>query len=73
MASLSFVDIVVLFNEDTPYNLIKYIKPNILTKGGDYEIKQIVGYDIVTQIGGRVITIDFVKGQSSTKLINKMS
>jgi rfaE bifunctional protein nucleotidyltransferase chain/domain len=50
LASLQFVDSIVFFKEDTPYNLIKAINPDILIKGGDYEIKDIVGYDIVQKM-----------------------
>lgn len=71
MASFSFIDAVVLFSEDTPYNLISQVKPNLLVKGGDYKIEDIVGYDIVTQNGGEVVTIEFVDGYSSTSIIKK--
>ncbi len=72
LASLSCVDAVVLFNEDTPYNLIKLVKPDVLVKGNDYKAEDIVGYDIVTEAGGKVITIQLVDGFSTTKLIEKM-
>lgn len=71
LASLSFIDAIVYFEEDTPFNLIKSIQPDVLVKGGDYEIKDIVGYDIVTNKGGDVVTIDFVNGFSSTSIIKK--
>lgn len=71
LAGFSFVAAVIFFNEDTPYNLIKQVKPNILVKGGDYKIEDIVGYDIVTQNGGEVTTISFVDGFSSTSIIKK--
>jgi len=72
LAAFSFVAKVVLFDEDTPYELIKLVKPNILVKGGDYKPEDIVGYDIVTSNGGAVITIDLVEGHSTTSIINKM-
>jgi len=72
LASLRFVERVVLFTEDTPYELIRYIKPQVLVKGGDYQPQQIVGYDIVKHNGGKVITIDFVEGFSTTALIEKL-
>lgn len=71
MASFSFIDAVVIFNEDTPIDLISKVIPNILAKGGDYETEDIVGYDIVTQHGGEVMTIDFVDGFSSSSIIKK--
>ena len=71
MASLHFVDYVVLFDEDTPYELIKLIKPNILVKGSDYKEDEIVGADIVKQNGGKVTTIDLVDGYSTTAIIEK--
>ena len=54
LASLSFVDAVVLFDEDTPYELIKALRPDVLVKGADYKPEEIVGYDIVTSYGGSV-------------------
>jgi len=73
LAGFSFVAKVVLFDEDTPYELIKLIKPQILVKGGDYKAEDIVGYDVVTSCGGTVETIDLVEGHSTTNIINKMS
>ncbi|MCH4895318.1 D-glycero-beta-D-manno-heptose 1-phosphate adenylyltransferase [Marinilabiliaceae bacterium JC040] len=72
LASFSFVDAVILFNEDTPYELINFLKPNILVKGSDYDVKDIVGSDIVINNGGRVETLDFIEGFSSTSIINKI-
>lgn len=71
LAGFSFVDALVFFDDDTPYSLIKKIVPNILVKGGDYKIENIVGYDIVTKNGGEVTTINFVDGFSSTSIIKK--
>lgn len=72
LASLSFVTAVILFDDDTPYNLIKKVQPDVLIKGSDYNIKDIVGYDIVTAKGGEVVTIDFIDGYSTTSIINKL-
>lgn len=72
MASLLFVDIVVLFDEETPYELIKAVKPNILVKGDDYTIENIVGHDIVLENGGEVKTIQLVKGYSTSGIVNKI-
>jgi rfaE bifunctional protein nucleotidyltransferase chain/domain len=72
MASFEFVDYVVMFDEDTPLNLIKRVVPDVLVKGGDYKPEDIVGYDTVVQAGGEVNIIDFVPGHSSSKIINKL-
>lgn len=68
IAALSFVDAVILFEEDTPYQLISHIIPQILVKGADYQAKDIVGYDIVTQAGGEVKTIPFIPGYSTSAI-----
>ena len=70
MAALHVVDAIVLFNEDTPLELISYLKPDILVKGGDYTINTIVGADVVMQNGGRVEVIPFEDGFSTTNLID---
>lgn len=70
IAALGCVDAVIIFGEDTPYNLIKELVPDILVKGADYKPEEIVGYDIVTGNGGKVLTIDFLPGYS-TSLIEK--
>jgi rfaE bifunctional protein nucleotidyltransferase chain/domain len=72
LASLGFVTAVVLFGEDTPYDLIKKVQPDVLVKGGEYKIEDIVGYDVVKGKGGTVLTIDMVEGFSSTGIIQKM-
>lgn len=72
MASMFFVDAVVLFDEETPYDLINFLKPDILVKGSDYTIDKIVGADVVIANGGRVETMDFIEGYSSTNIINKI-
>lgn len=72
LASLEFVDLVVEFDEDTPFDLIKALSPNVLVKGGDYEIHQIVGADIVMEKGGKVETLSFVKGYSTTNIEDKI-
>jgi rfaE bifunctional protein nucleotidyltransferase chain/domain len=68
LAALEFVDAVILFNEDTPYELIKKIQPDVLVKGADYKIEDIVGYDIVTSCGGSVKTIEYLEGYSTTSI-----
>jgi D-glycero-beta-D-manno-heptose 1-phosphate adenylyltransferase len=72
MASLQFVDAVVIFDEDTPYEMIKLIQPDVLVKGSDYKAEEIVGYDIVTAKGGKVVTIDFLPGYSTTAIEEKI-
>ncbi len=72
MASLLFVDMVLLFMEDTPYELIAAIKPDILVKGDDYAIENIVGHDIVQENGGIVKTITLVEGYSTTRIVEKI-
>lgn len=72
LAALQFVDAVVFFDEDTPYNLIKCVQPDVLVKGKDYKAEDIVGYDIVTNSGGRVETIELVEGFSTTKVIEAL-
>lgn len=72
LAGMAFVDAVVLFNEETPIKLISMIKPDVLVKGGDYEVKDIVGHEIVLNNKGKVCTIDFVDGYSSSALIEKV-
>jgi D-beta-D-heptose 7-phosphate kinase/D-beta-D-heptose 1-phosphate adenosyltransferase len=70
LAALSCVDYVTIFNETDPYQIISKIIPHILVKGGDYQIEEIVGRDIVYSHGGNVVTIPEVKGYSTTGLIN---
>lgn len=72
LAGLACIDIIVLFDEVTPYELIQTLQPSILVKGDDYKIEDIVGYDIVTASGGKVITIPQVKGYSTTNIIRKI-
>lgn len=72
MASLLFVDAVVLFAEDTPYELIREIVPDILVKGDDYTIENIVGHDLVLPRGGDVKTISLVKGYSTSGIVEKI-
>ena len=72
LAALSFIDLVVLFDEDTPYELIRELTPDILVKGNDYLAENIVGSDIVIENGGEVKTIELVKGYSTTSIINKI-
>ncbi len=72
MASLHFVDAVVLFDQDTPYELIELVQPDILVKGKDYKAEEVVGYDIVTKKGGEVITLDILEGFSTSAIEQKI-
>src|SRR5690606_25450960 len=69
LAAMAFIDAVTFFDQDTPYELIEAIIPDILVKGNDYTVENIVGSDIVIQNGGKVATIDLVEGFSTTKII----
>ena len=72
LAALSFVDAIVLFSEDTPLKLISALLPDVLAKGGDYEIETIVGHEIVQKNGGKVKLVPFLDGFSSTTIIDKI-
>ncbi|HDP24938.1 MAG TPA: D-glycero-beta-D-manno-heptose 1-phosphate adenylyltransferase [Deltaproteobacteria bacterium] len=72
LAALSSVDYVMIFEEDTPYELISLVKPDVLVKGGDWKPEHIVGADIVKASGGEVHAIDFLQGYSTTSLIQKI-
>ena len=72
LSSLEFVDYVVVFEEDTPYELIKKIQPDVLVKGGDYNPDNVVGKDIVEARGGELRLLHFVEGKSTTNIINKI-
>ena len=73
LASMEFIDAIIIFDTITPENLIKEIKPDILIKGGDYKNKKIIGSDIVKEYGGITRTVSYVDDQSSSTLINKIS
>lgn len=72
VASLQVVDAVILFDEDTPYELIKMVQPDVLVKGADYKPENIVGADIVKARGGEVVTIELTQGFSTSSLIQKI-
>lgn len=72
LAALNFVDLVILFDEDTPLELITKIQPNILVKGADYKIQNVVGAKEVLNAGGRVELIPFVEGHSTSSLEAKI-
>ncbi len=72
LSSLQFIDLVVFFDEDTPFQLISALLPNVLVKGSDYLAENIVGADVVKQAGGEVKTLDFVPGYSTSKIVEKI-
>ena len=72
IAAMQMIDAVVMFNDETPYNLIKAIQPNVLVKGSEYTIEEIAGHDLVLARGGSVETIEMTKGISTTALIEKI-
>ncbi len=72
IASLHFVSGVIVFDEDTPYNLINLIQPDVLVKGSDYRVEQIAGHDLVLAKGGAVKLIDFLEGYSTSGIEKKI-
>ncbi len=72
LASLLMVDAVILFDEETPYNLIGSIVPDVLVKGNEYQVEEIAGFDIVLAAGGRVERIELTEGFSTSDLIQKI-
>ena len=72
LASLQFIDAIVLFSENTPQKLIETIVPDILTKGGDYKVEEIAGHEVVLENGGSVILVPFIDGFSTTNIVDKI-
>ncbi len=72
LAALHFTSAITVFDEDTPYQLIELVKPNVLVKGADWKVENIVGYDLVKSNGGEVVTIEFLPGFSTTAIENKI-
>lgn len=71
LGALAFVDHIIVFEEETPLKLITLLKPDVLVKGGDYRVEEIVGYREVKSWGGQVVTIPLLKGYSSTSIIHR--
>ena len=71
LAALEAVDLVVIFDEDTPLELIRRVRPKVLAKGGDYRRDEVVGHELVESDGGEVILIDLVPGFSTTRIVHK--
>ena len=72
LAAFEMIDAVIIFEDDTPEELIQMIKPDVLCKGGDWSIENIVGSDFVKSYGGQVVSIPFIQGYSSSSLIDKI-
>lgn len=72
LSSIRYVDFVVIFNEPDPYKTIEAIKPDVLVKGGDWAIENIIGRDIVESSGGTVCNIPYIEGSSSTNIIEEI-
>ena len=72
LAAIGFVDAIIFFDQETPFELIRQIMPDVLVKGKDYEVHEIAGSDIVLQHGGKVETIELTEGFSTTTLIEKI-
>jgi D-beta-D-heptose 7-phosphate kinase/D-beta-D-heptose 1-phosphate adenosyltransferase len=71
LAALEAVDLVVVFDQDTPLELIKRVRPHVLVKGADYAKEEVVGHDLVEAAGGRVILIDLLPGHSTTAIVKR--
>ncbi len=72
LAALEYVDAVVVFDQDTPRELVQLLQPDVIVKGGDYTPESIVGADVVVARGGRVVVIPLTAGQSTTSIIEKL-
>ena len=72
MASLACVDLVVLFSEDTPVELIETLRPDVLAKGADYTVDKVVGAEFVQSYGGEILLVDLEEGHSTTGTIERM-
>ena len=72
LAAIEFVDAVILFNEDTPHDLISFINPDIITKGGDYKKNDVVGNELMNKKAGEVVIIPLTQGYSTTSILEKI-
>ena len=73
LSALEMIDLVVVFSEETPIELLKAIKPDVLVKGGQYKLEEVVGYDLITSWGGKVVRAEMEEGFSTTNTIQKMA
>ena len=72
LASLETIDLVIIFGEDTPINMIEAIRPDVLIKGGDYRLEEVVGADFVQEYGGKVLLAETEPGFSTSRTIEKL-
>lgn len=72
LLALKSVDAAILFDEDTPLELIQAVQPDFLVKGGDWPVEKIIGADFVQSTGGKVLSLPFVEGKSSTNILEKI-
>ena len=72
LAAIEFIDAVILFNEDTPYDLISFINPDIITKGGDYKKNDVIGKELMNKKAGEVVIIPLTQGYSTTSILEKI-
>ena len=72
LAAIEFIDAVILFNEDTPHNLISSINPDIITKGGDYKKNDVIGNELMNKKSGEVVIIPLTQGFSTTSILEKI-
>jgi D-beta-D-heptose 7-phosphate kinase/D-beta-D-heptose 1-phosphate adenosyltransferase len=72
LAAIEFIDAVILFNEDTPYDLISFINPDIITKGGDYKKNDVIGKELMNKKTGEVVIIPLTQGYSTTSILEKI-
>jgi D-beta-D-heptose 7-phosphate kinase/D-beta-D-heptose 1-phosphate adenosyltransferase len=72
LAAIEFIDAVILFNEDTPFDLINILKPDVLTKGGDYKKNDIVGNELIDKEQGEIVIIPLTQGYSTTSILEKI-
>jgi D-beta-D-heptose 7-phosphate kinase/D-beta-D-heptose 1-phosphate adenosyltransferase len=73
LSALDMIDMVIVFEEDTPVALIKEIRPDVLIKGGQYKLEEVVGYDIVMSYGGKIIRAEMEEDFSTTNMITRIS
>ena len=72
LSALEAIDCVVIFDDETPARLIETVLPDVLVKGGDYLVEDIVGYQTITKNGGRVEVVNFIEGKSTTGIVNSI-
>ncbi len=72
LAALESVGLVVVFDQETPYELIKIVRPQVLVKGGDWTVEKIVGADLVVEEGGKVLSLPYLEGESTTDIIERV-